>query len=50
MMAIAKGVAQLDIDHPALNTLIANIISDSLIAFEAQVKIQQWKHQDMLRF
>ena len=50
MMAIAKGVAQLDIDHPALNTLIAKIISDSLIAFEAQVKIQQWKHQDMLRF
>jgi len=50
MVAIAKGVAQLDIDHPALNTLIAKIISDSLVAFEAQVKVQQWKHQDMLRF
>lgn len=50
MVAIAKGVARMDLDNPALNTLIAKIVSDSLVAFEAQVKVQQWKHRDMLRF
>lgn len=49
MVAIAKGVAQVDIDNSALDVLIATIIADSLDAFEAQIKVQQWKHQDMLK-
>lgn len=48
MVAIASGVAQIDTNNTALDTLIASIIDDSLTEFEAQVKIQQWKHQDML--
>lgn len=50
MKAIAKGVAQVDTSHSALDDLIAQIITDSLAAFEAQVKVQQWKHKDMLKF
>jgi len=48
MVAIANGVAQINTDNPALDTLISSIINDSLTEFEAQVKVQQWKHQDML--
>ena len=48
MVAIASGIAQIDTDNSALDTLISSIIDDSLTAFEAQVKVQQWKHQDML--
>ena len=48
MVAIARGIAQIDTDNSALDTLISSIIDDSLTAFEAQVKVQQWKHQDML--
>ncbi len=50
MLAIAKGVSQVDVDNSALDALIAKIIADSLTEFEAQIKVQQWKHQDMLRF
>ncbi len=50
MIAIAKGVAQLDVDNSAFDALIAQIIADSLTEFEAQIKVQQWKHKDMLRF
>lgn len=49
MIEIATGVAHIDINHPALKQLIANIIDDSLNAFEAQVKIQQWKHTEHLQ-
>ena len=48
MVAIASGVAKIDTDNTALNTLISSIIDDSLTEFEAQVKIQHWKHQEML--
>ncbi|MCH1781428.1 hypothetical protein [Psychrobacter glaciei] len=48
MVAIASGVAQIDTNNTALDTLISSIIEDSLTAFEAQIKVQQWKHQDML--
>ena len=48
MVAVASGIAQIDIDNPALNHLIANIIDDGLTEFEAQIKVQQWKHQDLL--
>ncbi len=49
MVAIAKGVAQVDVDHSALDALIATIIADSLTAFEAQIKVQQWKHKEILK-
>lgn len=48
MVAIASGVAQIDTDNSALDTLISSIIADGLDEFEAQIKVQQWKHQDML--
>ena len=48
MVAIANGIANIDTDNTALDTLISSIIDDSLTEFEAQVKVQQWKHQDML--
>lgn len=50
MIAIAKGVTQVDINHGVLDNLITQIITDSLSAFEAQIKIQQWKHKDLLKF
>lgn len=48
MVEIARGVAQINTDNTALDTLISSIIDDSLTELEAQVKVQQWKHQDML--
>lgn len=48
MVAIASGIAKIDTDNTALDALISSIIEDSLTEFEAQVKIQHWKHQDML--
>ena len=50
MITIAKGVAHIDTDNTELDNLIAQIIADSLSAFEDQIKIQQWKHKDMLHF
>lgn len=48
MQAIARAIAHVDINNSALETLIASLVTDSLTTFEAQVKVQQWKHQDML--
>ena len=48
MVAIASGIAQIDTNNPALDHLIASIIDDGLTEFEAQIKVQQWKHQDLL--
>lgn len=48
MVAIARGVATINTDNTALDILISSIIEDSLTEFEAQVKVQHWKHQDML--
>lgn len=50
MVTIAHSVANIDVNNAALEALLASIISDSLNEFEAQIKIQQWKHQDMLNF
>ncbi|WP_201527319.1 hypothetical protein [Psychrobacter frigidicola] len=50
MVAIAHGVTHIDTDNTALESLIASIIADSLTEFEAQIKVQQWKYQDMLKF
>lgn len=48
MGEIAHGIANIDTSHPQLQRLIANIIEDGLTAFEAQIKIQQWKHVKQL--
>lgn len=48
MVAIASGFATINTDNTALDILISSIIEDSLTEFEAQVKVQHWKHQDML--
>ena len=50
MAGIAHSVAYINTDNSALETLIASIIADSLSEFEAQIKVQQWKHQDLLDF
>ncbi|MGM8910077.1 hypothetical protein ACS8FB_08140 [Psychrobacter sp. 1U1] len=48
MVNIAHSIVNIDINNAALEALLASIINDSLSEFEAQIKIQQWKHQDML--
>lgn len=48
MATIAHSVAHIDANDTALDVLVASIINDSLSALEAQVKVQQWKHKDML--
>src|SRR5699024_7728812 len=48
MVAIASGVAQIDTDNSALDTLISSIIADGLDEIESERKVEQWKHQDML--
>jgi len=48
MVNIAHSIVNIDINSSALEALFASIINDSLSEFEAQIKIQQWKHQDML--
>jgi len=50
MVSIAHSIANIDVNNAALEALLASIINDSLNEFEAQIKIQQWKHQDMLNF
>ncbi|TXD96407.1 hypothetical protein ES754_09665 [Psychrobacter frigidicola] len=50
MIAIAHGISHIETNNSALETLIATIISDSLSEFEAQIKVQQWKNQDLLKF
>ncbi len=49
MVSIAHGITHFDTSNSELEVLISNIIADSLSEFEAQIKIQQWKHQDMLK-
>ena len=50
MISVAHSISNINTNDAALDTLIANIISDSLTEFETQIKVQQWKHQDMLKF
>jgi hypothetical protein len=50
MVAISHGVAQIDTDNKALETLVARIFAESLAEFESNIKIQQWKNPDMLKF
>lgn len=47
---IAKGIAHVDTSNPALEKLVGNIIMDSLLALENQVKVQQWKHREASPF
>lgn len=46
--SIAKGIANIDTENPALESLIGDIIQESLDAFEEQVKIQQWRHHEQM--
>lgn len=48
MSEIAQAMADIDTTRPELQALILNIIEEGLSAFEAQVKIQQWKHSEQL--
>lgn len=48
MKSIAHGIAHLDTSNPELQSLITTIIEDALVAFEQQVKMQQWKHSQQL--
>lgn len=41
---IAEGITRIDIDNPAMESLLGNVIEDGLTSFEEQVKVQQWKH------
>lgn len=50
MVAIVQGIINIDASHTDIEGLIASIVADSLSEFEAQIKIQQWKHKDMLSF
>ena len=50
LKTVAHSIAYMDINNANLDTLVANIIADSLTEFEAQIKVQQWKHHDILRF
>ncbi len=50
LKTVAHSIAHMDINNTELDTLVASIIADSLTEFEAQIKVQQWKHHDMLRF
>lgn len=50
MVAIVQGIINIDPNNTAIESLIARMVSDSLSEFEAQIKIQQWKHKDMLSF
>lgn len=45
---IAQTIANVNLNNPELETLVTNIVNDSLTAFEQQVKVQQWKHQEHL--
>ena len=45
---IAQTVANIDLQNPELDALVATIVNDGLNAFEEQVKVQQWKHQKYL--
>ena len=50
IVTAAHSIANIDMNNTALDALIASIIADSLTEFEAQIKVQQWKHYDMLKF
>lgn len=43
---IAEGITRIDINNPAMESLLGNVIEDGLSSFEQQVKVQQWKHQE----
>ncbi|WP_338412253.1 hypothetical protein MN210_19370 [Psychrobacter raelei] len=45
---VAQTIAYIDLSNPELDALLSGIINDALSAFEAQVKVQQWKHQEYL--
>ncbi|WP_019673460.1 hypothetical protein [Psychrobacter lutiphocae] len=46
---VAQTIANIDLDNPELEQLVSSIVNDGLTAFEQQVKVQQWKHQQHLK-
>lgn len=46
---IGKSIADIDTTNPILEKLVREIIFDSLAAFEKQVRVQQWKHKDVIK-
>lgn len=48
MAQIAHGVAHIDTTDERLQSLVSGLVDDALSAFEAQVKVQQWKHTEQL--
>lgn len=46
---VAQGIVQIDPASPQLEALISSIITDVLDGFEAQIKVQQWKHSQHLK-
>lgn len=48
MQSISHGVAHVDTSRPEVQALISDVIEDVLVAFETQVKSQQWKHAQQL--
>lgn len=46
---VAHGIVQIDVNSPIIESLITAIIEDALDGFEAQIKVQQWKHQQHLK-
>lgn len=47
-VSIAHGIAQIDTSNPAVEALVADIVEESLTAFEQQIKIQQWQHHEKI--
>lgn len=45
---IGKSIAEIDTTNPVLEKLVREIIFDSLDAFEQQVRVQQWKHREVV--
>lgn len=49
MADIAHRLAQIEIAHSGYEPLVQGVVKDALEAFEAQIKIQQWKHTKQLK-
>ncbi|OOR90931.1 hypothetical protein B0181_04100 [Moraxella caviae] len=50
MRQIAQGIVSIDTTRPELQKFVCDVVTDALDAFEAQIKIQQWKHKQDVGF
>lgn len=46
---VVQGLIEIDPSSPQLEALITRIIDDALDGFEAQIRVQQWKHKQQLK-